>query len=64
MAVGQNQLYHFGVGAPSLVYLTGDSDVDWGYGILTHGHISCFALATGDSPKRSFWPRSRAQLCG
>ena len=29
---------HFGVGAPILVYFSGDWDVHWGYGILTHGH--------------------------
>ena len=40
MAVGQNQWYHFGVGAPtSLVYFSWDWDVHWGYGILTDGHI-------------------------
>ena len=38
MAVGQNQWYHFGVGAPPiLVYFSGDWDVHWGYGLLTHG---------------------------
>ena len=38
-AVGQNQWYHFGVGAPPiLVYFSGDWDVHWGYGMLTHGH--------------------------
>ena len=32
MAVGQNQWYHFGVGAsPILVYFSGDWDVHWGY---------------------------------
>ena len=37
MAVGQSQWYHFGVGAPPiLVYFSGDWDVYWGYGILTH----------------------------
>ena len=31
LAVGQNQRYHFGVGAPpSLVYFSGDWDVHWG----------------------------------
>ena len=31
MAVGQNQWYHFGVGAPPiLVYVSGDWDVHWG----------------------------------
>ena len=40
MVVGQNQWYHFGVGAPLiLVYFIGDWDVHWGYGLLTHGHI-------------------------
>ena len=41
LAVGQNQRYHFGVGAPPiLVYFSGDWDVHWGHGILTHGHLS------------------------
>ena len=32
VAVGQNQWYHFGVGAPPiLVYFSGDWDVHWGY---------------------------------
>ena len=40
VAVGQNQWYHFGVGAPpTLFYFSGDWDVHWGYGILTHGHV-------------------------
>ena len=40
MAVVQNSWYHFGVGAPPiLVYFSGDWDVHWGYGLLTHGHI-------------------------
>ena len=31
---------HFGVGAPPiLVHFSGDGDVHWGYGILTHGHL-------------------------
>ena len=30
---------HFGVGAPILVYFSGDWDVHWGYGILTHGQL-------------------------
>ena len=38
-AVGQNQWYHFGVGALTLVYFSGDWDVHWGYGLLTHDHI-------------------------
>ena len=41
MAVGQNQWYHFGVGAPPiLAYFSGDWDVHWGYRILTHGHLA------------------------
>ena len=41
MAVGQNQWYHFGVGAPPiLVDFIGDWDVHWGYRVLTHGHIT------------------------
>ena len=40
VAVGQNQWYHFGVGAPPiLIYFSGDWDVHWGYGILTHGEV-------------------------
>ena len=40
VAVGQNQWYHFGVGAPPiLVNFSGDWDVHSGYGILTHGHL-------------------------
>ena len=39
---------HFGVGAPPiLVYFSGDWDVHWGYGILTHGHM--FASVSGQS---------------
>ena len=31
--------HHFGVGAPPiLVCFSGDWDVHWGYGVLTHGH--------------------------
>ena len=38
--MGQNEWYHFGVGAPPiLVYFSGDWDVHWGHGILTHGHM-------------------------
>ena len=35
--VGQHQWYHLGVGAPPiLVDFSGDWDVHWGYGVLTH----------------------------
>ena len=45
MAVGQNQWYHFGVGAPPiLVYSSGDLDIHWGYGFLTHGHMSTLSM--------------------
>ena len=37
LAVGENQWYHFGVGAPPiLVDFSGDWDVHWGYELLTH----------------------------
>ena len=40
MAVGQNQRYHVGVGAPpNLVDFSRAWDVHWGYEILTHGHM-------------------------
>ena len=41
VAVGQHQWYHFGVGStPIVVYFSGDWDVHWGYGLLTHGHVA------------------------
>ena len=37
----QNQWYHFGIGAPPiLIYFSGDWDVHWGYGVLTHVHLN------------------------
>ena len=37
---GTHRWYHFGVGAPPiLVYVSGDWDVHWGLGLLTHGQI-------------------------
>ena len=42
LAVGQNQ-YHFGVGEFTThfrTYFSGHWDVHWGYGLLTHGHLS------------------------
>ena len=39
MAVGQHQWYHFGIGAPILIY-SGDWDVHWGItGVLTRSHL-------------------------
>ena len=41
LAMVQNQWNHFGTGAPPiLVYFSGDWDVHWGYGVLTHGQFS------------------------
>ena len=50
MAVGQNQWYHFGVGAPPiLVYFSGDWDVHWGtIWILTRAHM--FVTDSGYRP--------------
>ena len=40
VAVGQNQWNHFGVGVPPIfVHFSGDLDVHWGHGILTHSHV-------------------------
>ena len=37
---GHVQWYHFGVGAPPIfVYSSGDGDVRWGYGVMTHSTI-------------------------
>ena len=50
MAVGQNQWYHFGVGAPPiLVYFSGwDWDAHWGYNLdLTHGQMAHSLSSTG-----------------
>ena len=44
-AAGQNEWYNFGVGAPPiLVFFSGAWDVHWGYGVLTHGHMSGLLL--------------------
>ena len=39
LAMGQNRWYHFGVGAPPILVYSGDWDVCWGYGVLTHGQF-------------------------
>ena len=45
MAVGQNKWYHFGVGAPPiLVFFSGDWDVHWECGILTHGQMATLSF--------------------
>ena len=61
MAVGQNQWYNFGVGAPPiLVHFSGDWDVHWGYNLAfdpwPHGHIlwACFFLMP--TKWRNSWP--------
>ena len=47
MALGQNQWYNFGAGAPPmLVYFGGDWDAHRGYGTLTHGHIEEYVIGT------------------
>ena len=59
VAAGQNQRYHFGVGAPPiLVHFSGDWDVRSGYGFLTHGHVSPFHFA----PHAALVEHSRAAM--
>ena len=56
MAVGQNQWYHVGVGAPPiLVDVSGDWDVHWGYRVLTHGHTNIFLGPTRIINLMRFW---------
>ena len=58
IAMGQNQRYHFWVGAPPiLVYLSWDLDVHWGYGTLTHGQL-CSGLELFRVPKLELVPCS------
>ena len=53
MAVGQNQWYHFGVGAsPILVYFSGDWD-------LTHGHMEANSIHIQLQWKASWFRRLR-----
>ena len=43
VAVGQHKWYHFGAGEFTTHFRTcfsGDWDVYWGYGLLTHSHVS------------------------
>ena len=47
----QKQCYHFRIGAPLiLVYFSGDWDVHWGYGVLTHGHMAMKKAYPGIAP--------------
>ena len=70
MAVGQNQWYHFGVGAPPiLVYLSGDWDVHWGYELdfdpWPNEILSRSKLLNRSFPTRLFdeaWRTARLQL--
>ena len=39
----QNKWYHFGIDFGT--YSSGDWHVDWGYGVLTHGHVFSFLPA-------------------
>ena len=81
MAMVQNQWYHFGIDAPpNLVYFSGDWDVHWGYGVLTHGHILSAFLGlfplelfpctwqgpcpVGLGPPTSFWGTSNVVQAG
>ena len=67
MAVGQNEWYHFGVGAPPILelILVGDWDVHWGYGILTHGHINFEGSTFGGKQLwKSAWTALSANLEG
>ena len=51
---------HFGAGAPPIVvYFSGDWDVHWGYGLLTHGQMrkrtkrsKAFCLPSEAKPRR------------
>ena len=55
MAVGQNQWYHFGVGAPPILepIFSGDWDVHWGVTrLLTHGHIMLMSHSKGSHCRR------------
>ena len=56
VAVGQNQWYHFGVGAPPiLVYFSGDWDVHWGLtGLLTHGEVCLCSFGIGQAGREQF----------
>ena len=52
MAVGQ--WYHFGQGAPPIfVYFSGDWDVHWIYGILSHGHLVLCPPISGRSSEET-----------
>ena len=65
LAVGQNQWYHFWVGAPPiLVYFSGDWDVHWGYGNFTHGHFgSTKAVVQVCGSHTPFWSCQVVQVC-
>ena len=50
-------MYHFGIGAPPiLVYFSGDWDVHWGYGGLTHGHMNVRPRAESVGPSSAVDP--------
>ena len=60
MAVGQNQWYHFGVGAPPIFSL-----VYWGYGRLTHGQMDvCVCACVGSWSTTESHPRKRTDFEG
>ena len=61
MAVGQNQWYHFGVGAPLILgFFSGDWDVHWGYGFLDFDpwpHDNLLTVLTGKAGLDTNTPR-------
>ena len=59
MAVGQKQWYHFGVDTPPIsVYFSGDWDVHWGYGLLTHGHMDSIQVCFKQEGASQVWSYS------
>ena len=60
----QTLWYHFGIGAPILVYFSGDWDVHWGYGVLTHGRMTHMTPtnANGSSPQKKLHAREKQTL--
>ena len=56
---------HFGIGAPLiLVYFSGDWDVHWGYGVLTHGHVATNKHSHETTPHSSPGPPGECAACG
>ena len=66
VAVGQNQRYHFGVGAPPiLVYFAGDWDVHWGYDLgFDPWPYACSIRTSHQEPKPTAKPVSGGRMLG